>query len=359
MNHKAHSRSGCGINRESHGRVSRRQFLAAGAMCGLCGLTGAQMLNGAPPDKPLTIVFGWVPNTEYADIFVGMEKQYFATAGIALKYMGGGPNAPVSLVTLAAGQADIAGTSWLQLLDAQAHGNDFVIIASMVPVTPEGLISLPKRPVLKPADLPGTRFLVQGPMERSILDAVFKINHLPPERRYVPAGFSPEALLAGAGDAYFCFVTNQPIVFEDMKLKQGKDFFVTRMDQFGFRVPSQLLVVERKRLQAERATFVSFLRALLQGYIENKKDPGYAGGLVVSKYGRDLGFTVHQQTRLNELQIELEKIPGSKGPYWIPEEQLRGPMYEVARATGRTNLPDPARIMDLSLLAEAYKGLPL
>ena len=51
----------------------------------------------------------------------------------------------MSLVSLAAGQADIAGTSWLQLLDAEAHGNDFVIIASMVPVTPEGLISLPRR----------------------------------------------------------------------------------------------------------------------------------------------------------------------------------------------------------------------
>jgi ABC-type nitrate/sulfonate/bicarbonate transport system substrate-binding protein len=359
MKQPANKLEGSNIAQVVHRPLHRRHFLLAGAAYGLFAFTESRLLAAAAPGKPLTIVFGWVPNTEYADIFVGMEKQYFANAGIALKYMGGGPNAPVSLVTLAAGQADIAGTSWLQLLDAQAHGNDFVIIASMVPVTPEGLISLPKRPVLKPADLPGTRFLVQGPNERSILDAVFKINHLPPEHHYVPAGFSPEALLAGAGDAYFCFVTNQPVVFEDMKLKQGKDFFVTRMDQFGFRVPSQLLVVDRKRLEAERATFVAFLRALLQGYIENKKDPGYAAGLVVSKYGRDLGFTVHQQTRLNELQIELERIPGSKGPYWIPEELLRGPMYEVARATGRSNLPDPARIMDVSLLAEAYKGLPL
>jgi hypothetical protein len=62
---------------------------------------------------------------------------------------------------------------------------------------------------------------------------------------------------------------------------------------------------------------------------------------------------------LNQLQLELEKIPGTRGPYWVNDEQLRGSMYDVARATGRTNLPDPARIMDLSLLAEAYKGLPL
>jgi ABC-type nitrate/sulfonate/bicarbonate transport system substrate-binding protein len=343
------------INAE-HGRsLTRRNFLMSGAACSLACFPGARLL-GAGAAKPLTIVFGWVLNAEYADVFVGMEKGYFAKGGIDLKCVGGGPNAPVSLVSLAAGQAQIAGSSWLQILDALAHGNDFVIIAAMIPVTPEGLMSLPKKPVLKPADLPGTRFLVQGPMERDVLDAVFKINHLPPERRYVPAGFSPEALLAGAGDAYFCFVNNQPIVFEDMKMVQGKDFFVARMDQFGFRVPSQLLVVDRKNLNADRGTYVAFLRAMLQGYSENKKDPALAGQLVVSKYGRDLGFTVHQQTRLNELQIPLERLPGSRGPYWIGEEQIAS-MFEVARATGRTNLPDAAKVIDQSLLAEAYKGL--
>ncbi|HXM13451.1 MAG TPA: ABC transporter substrate-binding protein [Terriglobales bacterium] len=338
--------------------MTRRHFLTGSAACGLATLT-RRRLAVADSTRLLTIAFGWVPNAEYADIFVGMEKQHFANAGLSIKYLGGGPNAPVSLVTLAAGQADIAGTSWLQLLDAEAHGNDFVIIASMVPTTPEGLISLPRRPVLKPADLPGTRFLVQGPAERDVLDAVFKINHLAPEHRYIPAGYSPDALLAGAGDAYFCFVTNQPVIFEDMNLKQGKDFFVARMDQFGFRVPSQLLVVERKRLTAERSTLVAFLHALLQGYIDNKNNPAYAASLVVSKYGRDYGFSLHQQTRLNQLQLELEKVPGTRGPYWISDEQLRGSMYDVARATGRNTLPDPARIMDLSLLAEAYKGLPL
>jgi ABC-type nitrate/sulfonate/bicarbonate transport system substrate-binding protein len=340
------------------GFYDRRRFLAGTAACGLMACSGVRILRAAENGRLLTIAIGWVPNTEYADIFVGMEKQHFANAGLTIKIISGGPNAPVSLVAVAAGQADIAGTSWLQLLYAAAHGSGFVISASMVPVTPEGLISLPKRPVVKPADLPGTRFLVQGPNERDVLDAVFKLNHLAPERRYVPAGFSPDALLAGAGDAYFCYVTNQPVIFEDMNLKQGKDFLVARMDRFGFRVPSQLLVVERKRLSSERATFVAFLRALLQGYIDNKKDPSYAAGLVVSKYGRDFGFSLHQQTRLNQLQLELEKMPGTRGPYWISDEQ-RGSMYDAARATGRANLPDPAQIMDLSLLAEAYKGLPL
>ncbi|HUO33747.1 MAG TPA: ABC transporter substrate-binding protein [Candidatus Acidoferrum sp.] len=347
-------------NREDSSRaLGRRQFIGLAASCGVAACSNLIVADAAAATRSLTIAFGWVPNAEYADVFVAIDKQHFAHAGLTVNYLGGGPNAPVSLVLVAAGQADIAATSWLQLLDAEAHGNDFVIIASMIPVAPEGLISLPRRPVLKPADLPGKRFLVQGPAERNVLDAVFKINHLPPNHQYIPAGYSPDALLAGAGDAYFCFVTNQPVIFEDMNLKEGKDFLVARMDQFGYHVPSQLFVVDRRKLVAERAVFVAFLHGLLQGYIDNKKDPPYGAGLVVSKFGRDYGFSLHQQTRLNQLQLPLERAPGTPGPYWITEEQLRGSMYDVARATGRANLPDPARIMDMSLLAEAYKGLSL
>ncbi len=38
------------------------------------------MLDAAAPNRLLTMAFGWVPNSEYADIFVAMEKQHFADA---------------------------------------------------------------------------------------------------------------------------------------------------------------------------------------------------------------------------------------------------------------------------------------
>ena len=103
------------------GLRDRRKFLAGGAACGLMACAGFPFMSAAETGRLLTIAIGWVPNAEYADIFVGMEKQHFASAGLTIKYIDGGPNAPVSLVALAAGQADIAGTSWLQLLDAVAH----------------------------------------------------------------------------------------------------------------------------------------------------------------------------------------------------------------------------------------------
>ena len=52
-----------------------------------------------------------------------------------------------------------------------------------------------QRPVRRPSDLPHCRFLVQGPSERTAIEAMFKLNHLPPEYQLIPVGFSPEALL--------------------------------------------------------------------------------------------------------------------------------------------------------------------
>ena len=56
-----------------HSVFNRRTFLAASLTYGLAAITNAR-LGATNPSRPLTIAFGWVPNCEYADIFVGMER---------------------------------------------------------------------------------------------------------------------------------------------------------------------------------------------------------------------------------------------------------------------------------------------
>jgi len=307
--------------------------------------------------RGLTHALGWVPNVEYANFWIALDQNLFEKEGAPLKYLAGGPNAPQPVIEIAAGQANIGDTDWLPLLDALAHGNDFVILASLFPVAPTGLISLPRRPVRAPADLIGARLLVQGPAERRVLDATFKLNHLPPDYQFVPVGFSPEALLAGAGDAYYCFITNQPLTLESMGLKQGVDFFVTRMYDLGYRVPSALIVTRRATLDSRREMLTGYLRALLRARAINLRNAEYAATLAVTRYGGDLGLDLKQQTRLNALQTPLEIAPSTGHPFWIGEEELTGAMYEVAAITGRTGLPDPWRLLDGSLLVEAYRAV--
>jgi ABC-type nitrate/sulfonate/bicarbonate transport system substrate-binding protein len=294
---------------------------------------------------------------EYADLWVALDRHYIAGEGLRFNYLPGGPNAPQPVLEISAREADFGDSDWLPFCDAVTQGNDFVILASLFPVTPIGLISLPSHPVHTPADLAGKRFLVQGPNERAMLQALFRINGLPENYTMVPVGFSPEPLLEGAGDAYFCFVTNQPQTLKRMGLREGTDFFVTRLYDLGYRVSTSLLTIERTTLKNRRSEMVRFLRALLHGHAVNAADPAYGARLAVDHYGADLGLDLEQQTTLNRLQIPLEEEPGSKIPFWISEEAFAGPMYAVARVSGRPKLPPPASLRDMSLLEEAYHSL--
>jgi ABC-type nitrate/sulfonate/bicarbonate transport system substrate-binding protein len=330
---------------------TRRDFIR-GSLLALPVLTSCR----ARQKGELVNVLGWVPDVEYADLWVALDRGYFAQEGIRLKVWPGGPNAPQPVVELSARQADVGEAEWLPFVDAVLLGNDFVIIASTYPIHPGGLLSLPRRPMLKPADLVGARFLVQGPSERTTIQATFKVNHLPLDYQLIPVGFSPEALLNGAGDAYYCFITNQPLTLENMGMRPGQDFFVTRLDQLGYKVPSTLIFARRKTLQRQRSVLVGYLKARLRGAAENIRNPGYAASLAVDKYGADLGLNLKQQTRTNAMQIHLYQTPNSRGLFWI-DEDLQSHMYEAAMVSGRMGLPDRSHIVDMTLLQDAYRAL--
>ena len=336
-------------------RLHRRRFVRLTAMA-----AGAAFLSAGcrrRRSRELTMSLSWIPDVEYADLWVALERHYIADAGIHFNYLPGGPNAPQPVLEISAGEADFGDSDWLPFCDAISQGNDFVILASLFPVCPVGLISLPAHPVRTPADLVGKRFLVQGPNERAVLQALFRINGLEENYTAVPVGFSPEPLLEGAGDAYFCFVTNQPQVLARMGLKQGTDFYVTRLYDLGYRVCASLLTIERKTLHNRRSEMVRFLGALLRGHAVNAADPAYGARLAVDRYGADLGLNLEQQTALNRVQIALETEPGADIPFWFSEEAFAGPMYSVARVSGRPPLPPPARLRDMSLLEEAYHAI--
>ena len=305
----------------------------------------------------LTMALGWVPDVEYADLWVALDRGFLAAEGLRFHYLPGGPNAPQPVLEISAREANFGDSDWLPFLDAVAQGNDFIILASLFPIPPAGLISLPAKPVRTAADLSGKRFLVQGPNERTMLQALFRMHGLREDYTVVPVGFSPEPLLEGAGDAYFCFVTNQPQTLERMGLHEGADFHVTRLYDLGYRVPTSLLTVERRTLGARRPELVRFLRALLRGHAANARDPAFGARLAVDRFGADLGLDLGQQTQLNRLQITLETAEGSQIPFWFSEEALAGPMYAVAQASGRGDLPPPARLRDMTLLEEAYRTL--
>ncbi|HZQ00182.1 MAG TPA: ABC transporter substrate-binding protein [Reyranella sp.] len=336
--------------------MQRRHFVQGAAAAAM--LAGPAIARAET--RPLKVALGWINNVEYAGVWLGLDKGYFKEEGLDVKTLPGGPNAPLPQVTVAAGGADIGFANWLPYLDAVSRGNDFVLVAGTFPVSPLGILSLPGKPILKAADIVGKKILVQGPNERTAIDATLAMNNLPKKWEPVPAGFSPEPLLAKAGDGYTAYGTNQAVTLEvKMNMVRGKDFFFTSFDSMGYRFYTNLVFVKRDFLAANRPTVVGFLRGLTRGWMEDLKDPSVAAKLCVTKYGADLGLDLKQQTRQNELQYAMLKNPSKPDDplLTLDRDAIAGPMYSAARSSGRDKLPDVDRLCDFSVMKEVHASL--
>ena len=337
--------------------MQRRHFLQGTAIATAAGLAAPAVQAQV---KPVRVALGWINNVEYAGVWMGLENGYFKDEGLDVKTLPGGPNAPPSPVTVASGGAEIGYGTWLPYLDAVARGNDFVLLAGTFPVSPLGILSLPGKPILKAADIVGKKILVQGPNERTAIDATLALNNLPKQWEFVPAGFSPEPLLAKAGDGYTAFGTNQAVTLEvKMNMVRGKDFFFTSFDSMGYRYYTNLVFVQRAYLAANRPIVLGYLKGLTRGWIENAKDPAVAAKLCVTKYGADLGLDLKQQTRQNELQIPMLRNPDKPDLplLTLDKDTLAGPMYAAARASGRDKLPEIDQLCDFSVMQEVHASL--
>jgi ABC-type nitrate/sulfonate/bicarbonate transport system substrate-binding protein len=336
--------------------MQRRRFLQATAAVAT-GLAAPAVRAQA---RPIRVAIGWINNVEYAGVWLGIENGYFKDEGLEVKTLAGGPNAPPPPVTVASGGAEIGYGNWLPYIDALNRGNDFVLVAGTFPVSPLGILSLPGKPILKAADIVGKKILVQGPNERTAIDATLALNNLPKQWEAVPAGFSPEPLLAKAGDGYTAFGTNQAVTLEvKMNMVRGKDFFFTSFDSMGYRYYTNLVFVKRDYLAANRPIVLGYLKGLTRGWIENAKDPSVAAKLCVTKYGADLGLDLKQQTRQNELQIPMLRNPDKPDLplLTLDKDTLAGPMYAAARASGRDKLPEIDKLCDFSVMQEVHASL--
>jgi ABC-type nitrate/sulfonate/bicarbonate transport system substrate-binding protein len=333
--------------------MKRRSFLAGAS--GLVATPFVPNLAHAQSPTPLTVQLGWIANVEYGDHWIALENGLFGAQGLDVTVSPGGPNAPNALTMVSAGTAQVGYTSWLPFLDAVKQGNDFVLIAARFQTSPLGIISLAANPILSAEDIPGKRILLQGPPEQTAIEAAMGLSGVTGEWEAVPAGFSPEPLVAGDGDGYTAFATNQTITLEQMGLVRDEDFFFRSFDELGFPGYAGLAFVSREYLDANRPLLVGYLASLMKAWEINREDPGLAPKLAVEVYGKDYGLSMEQQMRQNELQFGFV-WPGGAADYPIftlDPEKMGGIMTEAAKATGRTDLPPVEQIADPSLVEEA------
>jgi ABC-type nitrate/sulfonate/bicarbonate transport system substrate-binding protein len=336
------------------------QALGAAAVAAL-PIAKAAWAQAAATPGTITTALSWIPNHQFAGLWIALDKGWFNEAGVRVEWRPGGPNTPNPAERVASGEVglgQIAGTR--PLIDAINKGNDLVILGSRFQRGPGGLLSLAKLPIREAKDIAGKRLILPSPVDVRTIETLLRMNKLPSTAntfQYVPGGFDPNALLDGQGDAMLAFETNQPLVLEAKGMVKDKDYFFRSFDELGFPTYSNLLFGTRKWVTENRALLVRYLRTEIRGWVENEANPALAAKLATEKYGVDFGLDLKRETRSNTLQLPYlhSADTAANGLFWVSRERLGGPIFDALKAGGMERLPDVDKILDLSLLRDAHK----
>ena len=347
----------------SRSTTRRSRLVVGAALAGVSALTLAgcagstdQAAGAGSGDAELTTIrvsLGWITNVEWAGFWIADQNGYFAEEGLDIEWIGGGPNAPTTMASVAAGDADLgiqpSAQGWLQSF---ADGNDWTAIGSLFQDSPASLVSLASDPVHTAEDMKGKTVLGQegGQID---YDAIFALAGLEPDYEFIPVGFDPAPLVEEQGVAYTAYSTNQPIMLETTYGMSADDFVVTMYSDLGLPLYGNVIYGDSAYIEDNGDLMEGFLRASLRGWEENGEDPSVGAQLAVDVFGADLGLDIEQQTRENELQQPL--VVGSYGDplFWMDTELMTDLMYPGLEAAGYSDLPAPEDYVDMSYLEAA------
>lgn len=333
--------------------------LAAGALTSCASGPAASSATGAT--TKLRVTLGWISNVEFGGYFIADDRGYYAEEGLEIEFLTGGANAPSAAQSLAAGNADIGlSPSMSDTIVAAAKGNDLQILGAVFQDSPGGIVSLTKKPVTTPEELADAKVLGQTGTQ-PYLDAILQLADLPPATYdFIPAGFDPSPLVEGQGDAYTCYVTNQPTTLESQfGLVKDEDYLTVTYSELGLPAYADVIVSTGAFAKANEETIVKFLRASIRGWQDNISDPTIAAKLCVEKYGADLGLDLDQQIRQNELQVPLIRsdFTDANGLLNIDVDLLTETMLPAMKAAGQEPVPASVDgIVDLSYITKAFDG---
>lgn len=338
--------------------LSRRGFLrgvaAAGLGAGLANL-GTLPLSGragAARRPTVSVQSLWINDAEFAGYFIAQARKYDEQFGVRQRWIPGGPAIDTQAV-VAAGRADVgitAGSDFLMLF--QAEGAPVVAIGATYQRSPDGLMSLPSKPIRTPKDLIGKRIgLQQG--ARPAFDAILAYSGISPNQMtFVTVGFDPSPLTSGQVDAYWAYATNQPIILASRGVKP---IFMYASD-FGYDFYSDVLFVTQDTLAKREADLVAWLRASIKGWEVSIADP-VASGKAVMKYAAP-GLKLADQITQSRVQAPLmqSSLTRQKGLFWMDLGYWQKGM-EVLLRTKRLSKPlDIHKAATNSLLQKAFGG---
>ncbi len=343
----------------SYPQLTRRRFLEYGLKTSMAlGMLGAGVtVSGCTPQAKqgpdeVMAQLNWIFNVQFAGYWAAQEKGYFAEQNIAPKFQPGGPNVQPENVVGGGGALIGASGSANNLLKAIVGGAKLKAIGVTYQQSPNGLMSLPSKPVRTLQDAIGKKIGLQ-PGARSTWSALLKRANIDPSKmEIVQVGVDPTPLVAGQVDAYWCFVINQPLALK----AQGIDTVVVSQGDLGAPGGANYIFAAQDTLDKRKDTLVRYMKALRKGWDYNLKNPDEITKLTVEKIAPDQKLDLKAQTEQNRTQIAYMQsdLTKSKGLLYMSESDWDAAIKFLVDA-GEIDKAIPVnQVMTLDILKAAF-----
>lgn len=244
----------------------------------LLSLSACQSVELAEEETPdlisTRLTMGYIPDIQFAPIYVALEKGYFAEAGfdVTLDYI----DETDAVALVGAGDQTFTIASGEQVLLAKAQELPVVYVAAWYQQFSVGVVSLTEQNILTPEDLEGVTIGIPGLYGasyigfRALLDAGGLTED---DVDLLSIGYNQvEALVTGQVEAAVIYVANEPATLRS----QGYDVDVVRVLDY-LDLVSNGLVTNEETIEDNPEMVSAFVNALLQGisYAAENPDEAY------------------------------------------------------------------------------------
>jgi ABC-type nitrate/sulfonate/bicarbonate transport system substrate-binding protein len=285
------------------------------------------------------------------------ELGYFTDECIEPIFEFGGPNVPHPTQILAGGAADVGFGNLNMIAESVNEGEDFVILGTRLQQGILGISSLPANPIYTAADICGKK-IGATPGDIIPLDALLLQNGLEPGcYEMVPVGWDPSPVAEGLVDGMVNYMNSHPVVLDGM----GIENIAVSYAEMGQQVYDDIVFTSRDFLDNNREAVVGMMRALVKGWEATFADPETAMDVMYNGSpnlggGVDVGMDISYQIYIHYAQVPLMEsdLTATDGLFTLDYDLMTGPMWDVLELSGVDPLPDPALMIDTSVLDEAF-----
>jgi ABC-type nitrate/sulfonate/bicarbonate transport system substrate-binding protein len=317
------------------------------------GTTGGTTASGGADLGVLDYQFSWIKNTEFAGQYIADKKGYYKEVGFSgVNFLAGGPTVQQDSI-VASGKAFVGCSAPDIAAPAIIGGAPIIAVGALFQKNPFCVMSLATNPLPDPQSMIGKKVGVQA-VNEPVWSAFLTANDIDPASiEKVPVQFDPTPLTQGEVDGWFSFVTNEPNLLEHEGIKTVNFL----LNDFNYPLVSQIMIVQTKSLQADRAKIKAVMKADVMGWRESVKDPTLGPKYTVEDYGKDLGLNEEEQVLESKAQNALIMSPDveKNGILTMTDELVASTMATLDLAGVDI---EQDKLFDLSILKEFYEENP-